>query len=210
MNSPNSLLQQFKPKVECEAPMKRQSLLISSSQAIILIGASLALVACASSPSGRPGDKGARGAAVPMSTGAMARPIAVVFATMDTNQDRIVSASEFTLGVEAEWTFADANHNDITSVVEFGNWAEVTLGSRDTLPNHMSFDRNLSGSITNTEFAERFALEFDQLDTNADQKLTRSELFIVVPARSSATRERGRKPPSEGRRGGGGGGGRGS
>lgn len=205
MNSQISLLQPLKLKMAWKTSFKRQSLLMRSSQVIALIGAFLILAACASSPPERPGGKDARRSAPPMSTGAMARPIAVVFATMDTNQDRVVSASELAVGIKTEWALADANNDEITSAVEIGEWAEISLGSRDTLPNHMSFDRNLSGSITQTEFAERFALEFEQLDTNADQRLTRSELFIVLPARGNATRDQGRKPPSEGRRGGGGG-----
>lgn len=166
--------------------------------AFVLMSAFVALAACASSPP----EKGARaGAAMP--SGAMASPIAVVFTAMDTDKDRSVSTKELTTGIGEEWASADSDQNGTASVIEIGNWAEMSLGSRDRLPNHMSFDRDFNGAITKTEFAERLALEFEQLDANADQQLTRAEMFFVMPSRTRSDSSRSRDPSSQGGRGGG-------
>ena len=167
-----------------------------------LVVASLTLVACASSPPDRNSERGAReGARAPV--GPMARPLSLVFATMDADKDRLVSASELSDGINAEWAFADHDKNGSASVIEMTNWLEASLGSRDTLPNHLSFDKDLNGSITREEFAEKFTLEFEQLDADKDTQLSRSELFILVRARPQSG---GQQNGSEGGRGRGGGG----
>ncbi|MEO9969056.1 MAG: hypothetical protein ABJG15_04360 [Hyphomonadaceae bacterium] len=175
----------------------------------------LMLSACASSqPDQRP-ERGERGPRAGNGAGltTVALPIALLFATMDADQDRAVSATELEAGLNAEWAFADKDKSGSVSAIEFANWAGTSLGSQDTIPNRLSLDTDINGTVTETEFAEGMAAEFSKLDKNGDQLLVRSELLFVRPPQAFGGQSgegRRQRPPGGGRGGrGGGGGGRG-
>lgn len=124
---------------------------------------------------------------------------------MDENNDRAVSGGELDSGLSSEWEFADSDANGSLSAIEFGRWADASLGSQDTLPNRLALDSDLSGSVSEAEFTDAMTLEFNRLDTNNDQILTRAELLFVRPARAPQSGSGQRQRPSGGRGGGSGG-----
>ena len=64
------------------------------------------------------------------------------------------------------------------------DWAETALGNPEALPNHIAFDVNLDGQISEEEFRSRLTDEFDRLDRDHDGELTRAEMLMDVPLRS--------------------------
>ena len=175
---------------------------------VLALASLFVFAACASSQPDRRQDRAER--RVDRAPNVVAMPIALLFATMDADKDRAVSFAELDAALEAEWALADSDGNGMATALEFANWSDVSLGSQDTLPNRLSFDRDVSGSVSETEFAEGMAQEFNRLDANKDQILTRAELLFVRPARAPQGEAGQRQRPNGGNRGGGGGrGGRG-
>ena len=117
---------------------------------------------------------------------------------MDTNQDKIVSTTEMKLGVQSEWASFDRK----PSATYFAQWSVNTLGSTDARPTFMSFDRDFSGTITQSEFTNQLDQEFDRLDKDRDGSLQRSELIVAYAApQGNSSRKGGGE--NKGRKGGG-------
>lgn len=176
---------------------------MTSPKLLFLIASStLLLTACASNSSDRRGPNPERGGAdrpdrPARTSGTFMQPIAALFATMDQNNDKAVSASELRSGVAKEWDEFGQN----PSAIRFSQWSLKTLGSTDASPTFMSIDRDFNGVITETEFAEQLGLEFTRLDKDQNGLVTRSEMIVAVAARS----ERGGGKGEKGRGGGSGG-----
>ena len=169
--------------------------------ALALAAASLTLSACASKPErrGPPQDRG-KSERPAKSSGTFMQPIAALFIGMDTNQDNVVSTSEMELGAKSEWASFDRK----PSATYFAQWSVNTLGSTDARPTFMSFDRDFSGTITQSEFTDQLEQEFQRLDKNRDGSLERSEMIVAFAAPQG---NRSRKGGDEkGRKGGKGGG----
>ena len=131
--------------------------------------------------------------------GPIVRPVGVLFAAMDRDADQVVSFDEAKAGIDIQWASIEAGSDRRVTAHEIADWAENSLGSSSALPNHMSFDFDLDGDVTETEFKERMRYEFGMLDKNGDRHITRDELLFELPNR------RGRGGEGRGMRGGGGG-----
>lgn len=166
---------------------------------LTLTAASLTLSACASKPErrGPPQDRG-KSERPAKSSGTFMQPIAALFIGMDTNQDKIISTTEMKLGVQSEWASFDRK----PSATYFAQWSVNTLGSTDARPTFMSFDRDFSGTITQSEFTNQLEQEFDRLDKDRDGKLQRSELIVAFAA-PQGNRSRKGDGENKGRKGGG-------
>jgi len=168
--------------------------------AFTLLASSLLISACASKPDRRPPP----GSNAKSYQGMAAKPIGLLFTSMDQNGDSIVQAAEATAGITGEWTKLSARGD--LGALNYAEWAAVSLGSEDALPSFISFDRDLNGRLSQTEFEDRLRTEFSDLDKNADSALQRSELiFTIAPPRQA----QGGEQRQRGGRGGGGGEGRG-
>lgn len=159
--------------------MPRKLILLS----LLFIGTSLVIGGCASGPKGRGGPggsggppQGMRGANMP--EGYVARPVTLLFATMDTNSDGLVTLAEVRLGAMKEWNRFDTPK---VSPLVLSDWALKTLGASDARPNRLSFDTNLDGQVEKEEFLRGFTREFQDLDKDGDQKLTRAEMVFRLP-----------------------------
>lgn len=158
-----------------------------------LLLAATALSGCATEPERRPPRSGQGGGGF---EGIAAKPIALLFVSMDANQNKIVSGEELISGIEREWT--ELYQNTAVGAFEYNVWAAATLGAEDALPSFISFDRNLDGRLSDTEFDDRLRMEFFELDKNKDGALDRAELTFRVARRS---RNEGREEGGRGRGG---------
>lgn len=123
--------------------------------------------------------------------------IALLFASMDFNRDHVIDETELTDGITREW---QAIGTKTVSALSLAEWSVYALGDADALPDHIAFDRNFDGQVTEVELRVRLTSEFSQLDANHDQALTHAEMLIHAP-----TRSRSRRTPVDGQRPSGGG-----
>lgn len=138
----------------------------------------LALTACAGGPQKGPRGGGERGGGDTGFEGYAAKPVALLFAGMDQNDDLTVSGDELISGIDREWErLATA---PAIGALEYGRWATSTLGSADALPSFISFDRDLNGRISELEFDDRLRAEFSDLDKDQNGVLDRAELIFRV------------------------------
>lgn len=149
----------------------------------------------------RSGGGEARGGQVEkiMSAGLVTSPAGLFFATLDGDGDYTVTGSEFDAALARHWEKADADANGLISSVEYDAWAAAALGSRETLPNRLSFDVDLSGSISAGEFEAGWRREYAGFDINEDGALHRGELLARLPRRPSdmpADMRRQMRPPA--------------
>lgn len=170
----------------------------------VFAAALLALAApgCASQPGpgGPRGGPEGGGPRFAFPDGKVARPAAVLFAGMDADQDRLVSAEEALDGIDAEWVRADADANGVVSAFELEDWAAEALGDRDATPGRIAFDRDLDGSISEVEFKTRLGEEFARFDADGDRSLRRAELLTALPSAGTAMAGGGGGPSGGGRR----------
>ena len=79
---------------------------------------------------------------------------------------------------------------------------EACRGNPDALPNHIAFDVNLDGQISEEEFRTRLTEEYDRLDRDHDGRLMRAELLMDVPVREQRSggggMQGGGRPPGGG------------
>lgn len=164
-----------------------------------LVLSSILLSACASGPERRPQRGGDRGGSQSGFEGFAAKPIALLFAGMDANQDLVVSGDELLAGIEREWSRLLTKR--AVGALEYGEWSLDALGSAEALPSFISFDRDLDGRMSELEFGDRLRAEFRDLDKNQDGFLDRSELLFRVtrPSRNEQGVQQGRGS-QEGRR----------
>ena len=125
----------------------------------------------------------------------LAMPIAFVFVGMDQDGDKRVSRTEVTAGIPAEWANLQNIGGDQISALELAAWSEQTLGTRDSIPSHLSFDTDIDGAISENEFRIRMEAEFEKLDKNKDGTLDRSELVFQMPTFSRGSRGGGGSGP---------------
>ena len=155
--------------------------------------------ACASSPDRRGPPRGERGDAGVAFSGMAARPIGLLFASMDANQDAVVDKVELATGLSTEWD--RLSRSDSVSALEFEAWSLTALGAAETLPAFITFDPDLDGRFTWDDFSKRLQFEFDRLDTDNSATLARSELLFRVAARNQnrGGESGGDRPRREGR-----------
>jgi hypothetical protein len=110
----------------------------------------------------------------------VATPFTLAIAAFDRNGDLKVSRNEYEWGVAKAFAGADRNGDETLSLIEFGGWAEATLGNAGALPGRFDFDRDGDDRISRAEFRRLFAARFATLDTNRDAALVRAELISLV------------------------------
>jgi Ca2+-binding EF-hand superfamily protein len=144
--------------------------------------------------------------------GRFARPIALLFVSMDADHDLSVTSTELAEGLKTEWARADRDRNGSLSAFEMSDWCKAVLGDPDATPGRLSLDTDVNGVVTREEFEAGLKKEFAMLDRNADGRLDRAELLVKAVQRSvGEVGGGGERPPGGGpggRGGGGGGGGR--
>lgn len=113
------------------------------------------------------------------------RPIGLLFASMDTDGRAGLSRAELEAGAEKEW--AVLNSGAKVSAIDYGNWALSVMGSREVMPNFLSFDSDFNGGLTKKEFKNGLVREFDRADENKDGFVTRQEstYAITMPRQGS-------------------------
>ena len=165
------------------------------------IMAALALTACASNPEPDPqrGDGTVRSGAA--FSGMAARPVALLFVSMDANNDSVLDTSELDAGISSGWATLSASGSDV-GAIQYNAWSEKNLGAADALPGFMTFDRDLNRKMTPEEFDEGMRAQFTQLDANKDGQLERSELLFAI-RRGGGRQQRqqgqqGRRQPGQG------------
>lgn len=168
---------------------------------IIVLLSSTVLLLCTGCTSQKdrrppPGVEQARPAA--SHAGIVARPIGLLFATMDTDRNTYVDAAELADGIALEWERLSGGGK--VGALDFEPWSMAVFGSSNTLPSFIVFDRDLNGVLTPAEFEDRLRDEFGQLDKDGNGMLDRSELVFRIAGR---TGEAGGYQQGGGRRGGG-------
>jgi len=163
------------------------------------LAAALFATACTSRPQ-PPRNGAAQGERPSVQGGMIARPVALLFAGMDVDHDHVIDEAELANGITRDW---QAMGEKTVSALALAEWSVYALGDADALPNHIAFDRNFDGQVSEAEFRARLISEFAQLDKDHDQQLTRAELLIKAPARSesrsSASSSEGGQRPGGGR-----------
>jgi len=122
----------------------------------------------------------------------VAAPLGMAIAAFDRDGDLKVSRGEYEWGVAKSFAGADRNGDDTLSLIEFGAWAEATLGNAGALPGRFDFDSDGDDKISRAEFRSLFAARFAMLDANKDGALVRSELvsFVDTPLPRGGRNER--------------------
>jgi hypothetical protein len=152
------------------------------------LGCALFLSACASSSSETrrltPQDNLRSGGSI-----TAVRPIGLLFASMDTDGRAGLSRAELEAGAEREW--AVLNSGAKVSAIDYGNWALSVMGSREVMPNFLSFDSDFNGGLTKKEFKNGLVREFERADKNEDGVVSREEsvYLINLPRRGSDQEE---------------------
>lgn len=133
---------------------------------------------CASGPDRRPPPGGQRGGGAQGFEGQVAKPVALLFVSMDLDHNGQTNGQELIAGIHREWARLETAR--AIGALEYGAWAATTLGAEDALPSFISFDRDLNGRLSQIEFDDRLRAEFGELDKNGDGVLDRSELIFRV------------------------------
>lgn len=154
------------------------------------------LTACASGPK-RGGGSGQGGSN--QITAVSTHPVGLYFVGLDANDDGLTSRAELDAGLKTD--FAKFGRNP--SATQFRSWTIEAFGSSAAMPTFLSFDSNMNGVVTETEFETRLISEFNRLDKNGDGNIARSELIFNVQQRQRGSRADGGRE-GEGRPQGGG------
>ena len=104
----------------------------------------------------------------------------LLFASFDTNRDYAIDTAEFFAGRDASFERADQNGNGSLSLIELQHWRSLALGSLDTPPSNMAFDRDFDQTVSRPEFDEMFGSMFQAKDVDADGRVAFSELIRVI------------------------------
>ncbi len=180
---------------------------------VAVAAAGLMAAGCASGPPGGPpgGPGGPGGGAGPgrLQEAKVARPVAILFTSMDANGDLLVTRDELETGIETEFARADVDRSGVITGFEMMDWGKSVLGDAEALPDMRAMDSDLNYTVTKLEFATALRHEFERLDVNGDKVLTRAELLMAAPMRMQGGGGEGGGAPSSGGRRGGGSGGRG-
>jgi len=173
---------------------------------ILLSISALSLSACATNSGGDgPRNGGERAERPSRPSGVFVQPVALLFADMDGNQDKVTSKAEMLAGVKEEWSRFDRN----PSATDLSTWSKKTLGSTDATPTFLSFDRDFNGFITEAEFTSRFDALFARFDKNVDGAVDRTEMVTIFEAPIGRGQRGGQRSGNAGQRGQRGQGGRG-
>lgn len=159
-----------------------------------MIAALVCLTACASGP--KRGSSQGGGAQI---SAVSTHPVGLYFVGHDTNDDGLTSRAELDAGIAKDWKKFDRN----PSATQFQSWTTKAFGSSAAMPTFLSFDSNMNGVVTKSEFETRLVGEFNRLDKNGDGNIARSELIFNVQQRRGNERSETERGSGEGRQQGG-------
>lgn len=134
------------------------------------------------------------------------KPEALLISDLDANGDRVTDRAELTRALPALFAEIDSDGSRVIGGIEYAGWAETALGSRYPVLGLAHFDADNSLSIEPAEFDTGMQALFTRLDTDSDNRITRTDLFTTLDMPASGAR--GGMAGGRGDRGGGGGGGR--
>ncbi|MBT8473128.1 MAG: hypothetical protein KJN99_11040 [Marinicaulis sp.] len=133
----------------------------------------------------------------------------MILIEFDADRDRLLTRSELLAGADAEWrVIAEAAGADELRPIDFSQWVEKAIGTKETAFTHIAVDTNANGTIGAYEFRSALEREFSIADKDKDGVVTRAELvksFQVRqgqqsrPSRNQGERHQrggGRRPPS--------------
>lgn len=151
---------------------------------LLLVGTSF-VTGCASRGPGGQGRGGPPGGGMngrmDMPGGFVARPITLLFTSMDASNDGILDVGELSAGVATEWSRLVGDGSNSIGAILIADWASEALGSPDALPNRLSFDTDLNSQVSEAEFRIGIEREFNTLDKDKNGLLTRSEMVFELP-----------------------------
>lgn len=111
------------------------------------------------------------------------RPIALVFTSFDSNNDRLISLDELDAGLNAEWSMMQTNFSGKVSPISMEKWQVSALGSKDALPSRVTFDTDLDTMVSKAEFTNLLTQIFNDMDKDNDRALSREELTFTATRR---------------------------
>ena len=170
----------------------------------LILGAALAVTACANRPPER-GRDSAPGVN-PARAGGIVTPSALVVASFDADGDAVITPAEVRSGAERVFQASDQDGNGALSGIEISGFSQRHLGAAYSVPGRIAFDPNGDSVSTLDEFTSVWIAELTRLDANADGSVCREEMIRQV---SLGQQGQGRPGGGRGGRGGPGGGGRG-
>jgi hypothetical protein len=106
------------------------------------------------------------------------------FKAMDTNSDGQISDDEFDASTDRKFVMMDSNHDGRVTVVEMDAYKALThkqkaakgwdtrYSSADQIK---KMDANRDGSVTEDEFEDAAEAKFDAMDTDDNDRLSKSE-----------------------------------
>lgn len=163
----------------------------------LILGAlgAVVLAGCASKGSERPPERrGAEAGSQQRYDGLVAKPISLLFATMDEDGDYAVTTEELASGLASDWAKLAAD--GAPRQISYAKWSKAALGARYALPGFLTLDRNGDGRLSEIEFTQYFQRQFTTLDRNNDARLDREELLFMMQSQprreGSGSQERSR------------------
>ena len=153
--------------------------------------------ACAGGPP-RHGDARGQGQGInPQRVGGIVTPAGVVLASFDQNQDALLTPAEIRIGAEAVFDASDQDQNGVLAGIEISGFSQRHLGAAYTVPGRIAFDPNGDSVSTLDEFTTVWLMEFQTLNRDQDDYLTRAELIrqLASPSNGQA------RPRGQGGRG---------
>ena len=166
---------------------------------------------CASGPPGGPpegpGGPPGEGHGGALQEAKIARPVALLFTSFDTNDDLVVSKDELAAAIPREFANADADQSGVLTGFEMVDWCTRALGDKEAQPDLRAMDNDMNYTVTEHEFAVALNHEFDRMDFNQDGQLTRAEMLMNAPRMQMGGPggQQGGSPQGQGGRGGRGG-----
>ena len=122
----------------------------------------------------------------------IAAPQGLLYVGLDADQDGVTTRVEVESSLSGLFAQADLDQNSTIRPIELTAWLETFMGSSDLPNNARAFDRDLDGSISETEFSGYILHQFGRLDRNKDEALQRSEIVeTITPGARSSPQQRG-------------------
>jgi Ca2+-binding EF-hand superfamily protein len=112
--------------------------------------------------------------------GLVVQPFALLLTDFDATGDRRVTPAELEAGVAAAWRELDRDGDGSASALEFADWSRAAMGSDNTIPGRVAFDRDASGTISRSEFEAQIGQEFARLDADRNGVVERAEMVRLV------------------------------
>lgn len=147
------------------------------STGLLILASSLTLAACAGRPP-HSRDHQSQGPSVNRQhISGIVTPAGLVLASFDQNQDARLTSSEIRSGAEVVFEASDQDQNGVLAGIELAGFSQHHLGARYTVPGRIAFDPNGDSVTTLDEFTAVWLMEFQTLNRDQDEYLTRAELI---------------------------------